>query len=129
MTPGRVTFPEKTTIVGDRVLTLGVEVVIAERPEEQAKGLSGLTGLAENSGMVFWFGVRANHAFYMKNTRIPLDILFIDYSRVVGILTLQPMDLRPFACGRLSSAALEVNGGWAARHGVAVGDSAQISLV
>jgi uncharacterized membrane protein (UPF0127 family) len=118
MTPGIVTFPSKAT----------VSVDIAERPEEQAKGLSGRTSLTADSGMLFWFGTRADHGFWMKRTLIPLDIVFIDYGRVVGILTLQPLDERSFRCGRLSSCVLEVNGGFCEKNGILVGDSAQISL-
>jgi uncharacterized protein len=108
------------------VVSVGVRIV--EKPEEQAKGLSGLSSLPEDEGMLFWFGIRGNHGFYMRNTLIPLDCLFLDFNRVVGILTLEPGDLTVHRIGRLSSSVLEVNGGWAARHGVIVGDRVQIAL-
>lgn len=119
MTPGLVSFGTKGT----------VRVEIVEKPEEQAKGLSGKMILPPDEGMLFWFGTRSDWAFVMKNTLIPLDILFLDFGQVVGIITLQPNDLVPHRIGRLSSSVLETNAGWSARHGVVVGDRVSISLV
>lgn len=119
MTPGLVSFGTKGT----------VHVAIVEKPEEQAKGLSGKMSLPPDEGMLFWFGTRGDWAFVMKNTLIPLDILFLDFGQVVGIITLQPNDLVPHRIGRLSSSVLETNAGWSARHGVVVGDRVSISLV
>jgi uncharacterized protein len=118
MIPGLVLFPGKAL----------VHVAIVDRPEEQAKGLSGRTELDETDGMLFWFGTRRDHGFWMKRTLIPLDVLFLDFDRVVGMTTLQPLDERVYKCGALSSAVLEVNAGWAARHEVRLGDSVQIRL-
>jgi uncharacterized protein len=121
-TPGHVIFvPSKGPVVS-------VMVRIVEKPEEQARGLSGIAKLPEDEGMLFWFGVRGNHGFYMRNVQIPLDCLFLDFNRVVGILTLAPQDLTVHKVGRLSSAVLEVNGGWAERKGVLPGDRVQIAL-
>jgi uncharacterized protein len=105
-----------------------VNVEILEGLEEQSRGLSNRPSLPESSGALFWFGARKDHGFYMRQTLISLDLLFIDFNRVVGILTLQPMDLTVHRIGRPSSSVLEVNGGFAQRHGVAVGDFVQISL-
>jgi uncharacterized protein len=118
MTPGIVDIPGKVQ----------VSVAIVETPEEQSRGLSRRASLPESEGMIFWFGRRADHGFYMRQTLIPLDLLFVDFNRVVGILTLQPMDLTVHRIGRPSSSVLEVNGGFAVRHGVQIGDLVQISL-
>jgi uncharacterized protein len=108
------------------IATVNAEMV--EKPEEQARGLSNRASLSEDEGMLFWFGVRGDHAFYMRNTLIPLDLLFIDFNRVVGVMTLQPLDLTPHRIGRPSSCVLEVNGGWAARHNVTEGAPCAIVL-
>jgi uncharacterized protein len=105
-----------------------VRAELVEKPEEQAKGLSGRDSLPEDEGMLFWFGSRALHSFYMRNTKIPLDLLFLDFNRVVGILTMNPLDLTPVRIDRPSSCALEVNAGWAARHGVILGAPCAILL-
>ena len=60
--------------------------------------------LPPDEGMLFWFGTRGDWAFVMKNTLIPLDILFPDFGQVVGIITLQPNDSRlAIPIGRPSS--------------------------
>lgn len=120
-TPGIVSF-------GPSGSKGSVTVSIVENPEEQAKGLSGRNGLPPDSGMLFWFGLRADHGFWMKNTLLPLDLVFLDYDRVVGILTLQPFDLEVRRVGRLSTAVLETGAGWCASHGVVVGDKVTIFL-
>lgn len=93
-----------------------------------ARGLMDRTSLPEDEGMLFWMKKRDDHTFWMKRTRISLDLIFIDIDKVVGVLTLEPLDERRHRAGRLSTNVLEVNGGWAARHGVAVGDRVTISL-
>lgn len=117
MTPGTIRFPSAV-----------VRVAIVDKPDEMARGLMDRTSLPEDEGMLFWMGRREDHAFWMKRTRIPLDLIFIDIDRVVGVLTLEPLDERRQRSGRLSTNVLEVNGGWATRHGVAVGDRVTISL-
>jgi len=118
MTPGVVRFSSGAV----------VDVEILSEPDEMARGLMGRTELPESSGALFWFGKSADHPFWMKNTRIPLDLLFLDRERVVGILTLNPFDERLHSIQRNSSLVLEVNGGWAARHQVRVGERVQISM-
>jgi uncharacterized membrane protein (UPF0127 family) len=118
MTPGTVRFANGSA----------VKVDIAEKPEEQRRGLMDRTELPEDAGMLFWLGVRDDHSFWMRRTRIPLDLLFIDHDRVVGVLTLAPLDEKLHRIGRPSTTVLETNGGWAARHGVQVGERVTISL-
>jgi uncharacterized membrane protein (UPF0127 family) len=74
--------------------------------------------------MLFLFDETAEHAFWMKNTLIPLDMIFIgDDGRVVGVVSrTTPGSLEPRSAGGPSRFVLEVNGGWAAAHGVAPGD-------
>jgi uncharacterized protein len=117
MTPGTVHFANAS-----------VRVAIVEKPDEMARGLMDRTSLPENEGMLFWMGRRDDHAFWMKRTRIPLDLIFINVDRVVGMLTLEPLDERRQRVGRPSTNVLEVNGGWANRHGIAIGDRVTISL-
>jgi uncharacterized membrane protein (UPF0127 family) len=119
MTPGFVSFPRQG---------VSVQVDIAESPEELARGLMGRTELDEMGGMLFWLGTRTNHVFTMRRTRIPLDLIFLDYDRVVGVLSLQPTEGDGHQIHRPSTTVLEVNGGFAARHDVKVGDRVVVSL-
>jgi uncharacterized membrane protein (UPF0127 family) len=123
VTPGLVRFTKGCVQQGPTV-----RVEIATEPEEMARGLMGRTSLAEDSGMIFWMGRRDTHLFWMRHTKIPLDLIFADRDLVVGVLTLEPMDERRQGVGRPSTTVLEVNGGWAVRHGVTVGQKMTIFL-
>ena len=73
--------------------------------------------------MLFVFDEDRNHSFWMKNTLIPLDMLFIARDgTVVGIhANATPLSTADIAVGKPSRYVLEVPGGWAARHGIAAG--------
>jgi uncharacterized membrane protein (UPF0127 family) len=81
--------------------------------------------------MLFLFDESAEHAFWMKNTLIPLDMIFIaEDGRISGIVTRAiPGDLSPRSAGGPSRYVLEVNGGWAEAHGVAAGDRVRFENV
>ena len=80
--------------------------------------------LAGDAGMLFVFPAPSNQVFWMKNTRIPLDMLFADdQRRVIGIVA----DAEPYSEARLSVPGdsryvLEVNGGFCRQRGVKAGD-------
>jgi hypothetical protein len=107
-----------------------VSVEIARTDAERAKGLMHRRALAPDAGMLFLFDETAEHPFWMKNTRIPLDMIFIgEDGRVVGIVARAvPGDLSPRSAGP-SRYVLEVNGGWAEAHGVAPGDRVRFENV
>ncbi len=100
-----------------------VLVELARTPEEQARGLMHRRELAEEAGMLFIFPESGPRSFWMKNTLIPLDLLFIDDAgAVVGIVRdAEPLTLTPRGVAAPSRYVLEVRGGWAARHGVDLG--------
>lgn len=58
-------------------------VVIAQTDEQREKGLQGVTNLSENEGMLFIFDEPSEVSFWMKDTLIPLDIIFIDEEMTV----------------------------------------------
>jgi uncharacterized protein len=103
-----------------------VDVEIVETPEEMSRGLKGRSGLGENEGMLFLFHLRWRHSFWMKQTKIPLDLIFFDVDRVVGSLAMEPMDERPRSVNAPSTSALEVSGGWVSRHGIRPGERVQV---
>ena len=130
MTPGLVRF----TKAGSEPLTsceqVGptVHVEILEGPEEQQRGLMDRVSLAEEQGALFWFTNRIDRLFWMRRTKLVLDLVFIDGLNVVGVLTLQPYDETPRGVGRPSTSVLEVNGGFCQRHGVTVGQKVTVFL-
>ncbi len=100
--------------------TLAVEVARTEA--ERAKGLMFRTALCDMCGMVFMFAEPDYHSFWMKNTLIPLDMLFIRKGKVVDVHpNARPLDLTAITPDEPADAVLEVNGGWVARFGVGVG--------
>ena len=123
--------PERAAPAGPRVVVEtragarhAVTVELARTDAQRARGLMFRTELAPDAGMLFLFDETADHAFWMKNTLIPLDMLFIgDDGRIVGIVArAAPGDLTPRSAGGPSRYVLEVNGGWAEAHGVSPGD-------
>ncbi len=108
-----------------------VQVELARTPAERSRGLMERKELGADAGMLFLFDESSDHAFWMKNTLIPLDMIFIgEDGRIVGIVAgAIPGDLSPRAVGAPSRYVLEVNGGWAAAHGVARGDRVQFEDV
>jgi uncharacterized membrane protein (UPF0127 family) len=79
--------------------------------------------LDDGEGMLFVFEEEADHRFWMKNTLVSLDMIFIDSAgRVVGVVErAAPGTLEPRSAGA-SRSVLEVPGGWAAARGIARGD-------
>jgi uncharacterized protein len=123
VTPGLVRFTKGCVQQGPIV-----RVEILEAPEEQQRGLMGRASLAEDEGAIFWFTDRSDRKFWMRHTIIPLDLIFIDGLNVVGILTLKALDETPLGVGRPSTSVLEVNGGFAARYGITVGQRVTVFL-
>jgi uncharacterized membrane protein (UPF0127 family) len=101
-----------------------VAVEVADTPDTQTRGLMYRQKLEPDHGMIFLFEDERPHSFWMKNTQIPLDMIFISRSGViVGIHpNAEPLALVPIDVGKPSRAVLEVAGGWAAAHGIAAGD-------
>ena len=100
-----------------------ISLEVAATPAERERGLMYRRSLAEGRGMLFVFDADGNQSFWMKNTLIPLDLLFIARDgTVVGIhANATPLSTANIAVGKPSRYVLEVPGGWAARHGISAG--------
>lgn len=101
-----------------------LEIHLAVTPEQRAQGLMFIRELGEFEGMLFPASAPAIVSMWMKNTYIPLDMLFI---RADGKLAGIAGNTTPFSENTIQSpepvtGVLELNGGFAARHGVARGD-------
>jgi uncharacterized membrane protein (UPF0127 family) len=107
-------------------------VEVAETPAEQAHGLMDRTSMPADHGMLFVFGENAPLTFWMKNTLIPLDMLFFDSQyRLVAIqANAQPCRSTPcrlYPSGVPARYVLEVNAATAARIGARQGNVIKIS--
>ena len=100
-----------------------VKVEIARTSEATERGLMFRTAMAEDAGMYFDLRERTEHTFWMHNTCIPLDLLFVDTDgTIVGVEEAAPtLDDGPRTVGCFSDHVLEVNAGWTRRHGVTPG--------
>ena len=103
---------------------LVVRIEIADDSREQVRGLMYRTDLAADAGMLFLFGEERPRAFWMKNTPLPLDIIYIAKDgRIVSIAEhTTPFSTATIPSGAPAQSVLEVNGGYARRNGVRVGD-------
>jgi len=110
---------------------LAVDVELARQDEHRRRGLMYRTSLPQDEGMLFVFDQRRVHAFWMKNTCLPLDMLFIDHDGlIVGIEQNVPtMNRRSYQVGCPSTYVLEVNAGWAHHHGVKAGQRVRFDNV
>jgi len=106
-----------------------LEVASTERAREQ--GLMYRRELPEGRGMLFVFDDETEHAFWMKNTMIPLDMLFVGADgRIVGIHeNATPLSLAQVSVGHPSKWVIEVPGGFARRRGLTVGDRVELGGV
>lgn len=98
-------------------------VEVADDAAERARGLMHREGLAPMSGMFFVYDREAPVAFWMKNTLIPLDMIFADATgRVVRVHPMAvPGDETPVPSGAPARFVLEIAGGMAARLGLGAG--------
>lgn len=105
---------------------VSVSVEVVTTPGTREIGLMNRTDLAPDAGMLFVYPPDRAIALWMKNTLIPLDMLFIDDAGVIRFIKhdARPHDLTPVPGpnGIAARAALEISGGRAEVLGIAVGD-------
>ena len=104
----------------------------AYTPAEWEMGLMNRTYLNEDAGMLFIFPIQQQQTFFMKNMRIPLDIVFITADNHVLEIYASVPPCTSDPCARYTSSApikyaLEVNSGFCARNGIASGDPVVIA--
>lgn len=107
---------------GKTIKHLSIE--IADNPKEIQQGLMHRSSMADTAGMLFIFEEPMLHTFWMKNTKIPLDIIFVDQNfRIVSIAKYTT----PYSENQISSEkevlyVLEVNAGFSDKYGVKTAD-------
>jgi uncharacterized membrane protein (UPF0127 family) len=122
----RDTLPRARIHATGGIVEVAVEVVSSR--EAVARGLMYRTELADGHGMLFVLPEERDHRFWMKNTLIPLDMIFIGGDGViVGIhRDAKPLSTATVGVGRPSRYVLEVPGGWSARRGIAAGQRVEL---
>jgi len=100
------------------------EVELATTPAEREQGLMYRKSLAPNAGMLFLYPDEQQVAFWMKNTLIPLDMLFLKADGSIARIAHNavPLDETPIPSNAAVKAVLEVNGGTTQALGIKEGD-------
>ena len=114
----------KVTIATKAGREVAFHVEVADTPAKRTMGLQYRKELGDDRGMIFLFPSESPQTFWMKNTPIPLDMIFIDRERkIVGIIEQTvPFSLDARSVGVPSQFVLEINGGLAKRQGIQTGD-------
>ena len=100
-----------------------VQIEVARTDEQRARGLMFRRDLPRDRGMLFIFDETSEHPFWMRNTLIALDMIYLgDDRRVVGVVAnAEPRTDAPRTVGKPSRYVVEVAGGEAAAHAVGPG--------
>lgn len=111
-----------TVTSGDKRIAFSVEV--ADTPEAQERGLMFRTDLGDNEGMIFPYDGTRAQSFWMKNTPLPLDIIYIGPDRRISNIAAEtePYSLDPVYSVGPVLGVLELRGGRAAELGIEPGD-------
>lgn len=131
LVPGNRTLNQTQIKINDTL----VKIEVADTAAERSKGLSGRDSLAADAGMLFVFPESKKYQFWMKGMKFPLDLIFIQNSKVVDLIK----DAFPPVEGRDDSSLtiyeptvpidmlLEVDSGFSAKNNIKVGD--QVYLI
>jgi uncharacterized protein len=105
-----------------------VEVVREEK--DRNRGLMYRKRMADNRGMLFDYDPPQDVAFWMKNTYIPLDIIFVDATgKIITIAAnTKPLSLDRIPSNGVARGVLEIKGGFAEKLGIKVGDRVRHTL-
>jgi uncharacterized membrane protein (UPF0127 family) len=120
--------PASVAVVQTAKGPVQVSLEIVSDDASRARGLMYRNSLDDGHGMLFVFDDESDRAFWMKNTVIPLDMIFIGGDgKIVGVRTnTTPLSLAPLSVGKPSRWVLEVAGGYTGRAGIAAGDKVEL---
>ena len=117
------TSPFGLRIAELKISNVPLTVEIADTPQASENGLMFRDSLPEDRGMLFLFEQPKKASFWMRNTKIPLSIAYIDSTgKILEIKSMNPLDetVVPSSSDQVAY-ALEANQGWFAQHGISSG--------
>ena len=130
ITPQDIDFTRdgEVSIFKNDSLIQTIEVEFAKNDEERALGLMYRSSMDEHQGMWFIFPEEAPRSFYMRNTEIPLDIIYLDKDKkVVSIAkNARPYDETSLPSEKPAMYVLEINGGLSDKWGIEKGDRMEV---
>lgn len=123
---GELTFIEQES--GKEIKRIDIEV--KQSPEERNTGMMWRKSMEDNQGMLFIMGRPEPQSFWMRNTYIPLDIVFADENlKILNIrANAQPQTLESQSSIGDALYVLEVVGGFCGKHGIQAGDEIRYRL-
>lgn len=122
--PPAPTFPQSELAIESAAGRFEFQVEVASSPAQRAHGLMYRRHLARDHGMLFDFGTSRPVSMWMRNTYIPLDMLFIRNDGSIARIAAEtePLSEQSIASGEPVRAVLELQGGITAKLGIRPGD-------
>lgn len=111
-----------------------VSAIVVRSDADRSLGLGGRSHLGEEEGMLFVFDKPDTYAFWMKNMRFPIDIIWLHDGTVIDVSPAIPAPkegqtlLPTYQPKAVSSLVLEVNSGWSQANNISIGDSYTVSF-
>lgn len=122
--PGPRPAPGKAWVI------FGTDTVLADvasLPEQRAEGLMNRDSVPDGTGMLFVFPTVEERSFWMKDTRVSLDVAFFDEAyRIIAIKQLEALDETVVDSDAPTAFALEVRKGWFGEQGIEAGEVAKV---
>ncbi|MEM6261346.1 MAG: DUF192 domain-containing protein [Bacteroidota bacterium] len=123
---GELTFYRMDSL-GQRQDIVSIDIEMADNTREITQGLMYRDEMEERQGMLFVFRNMESRSFWMKNTLIPLDILFVDdKARIVSIQEGKPLSEQSLPSEQPAKFVVEVNGGFCKQYGIEPGVRVQV---
>ncbi|MEG8946562.1 DUF192 domain-containing protein [Rosettibacter firmus] len=115
---------ELTFIKPDGELISQLNIEIADDDEQRMTGLMFRDKMEENQGMLFIFPYEAQQSFWMKNTFIPLDMIFVNSKMEIVKIhkNTTPFSEQSYSSGQPAQYVVEVNAGYTDKYGIKEGD-------
>lgn len=116
---GELTF---TDSLGNKIVTIDLE--IADGEYETQLGLMNRDELGEKEGMLFIFPIESFHSFWMRNTLISLDIIYLNKEKEIVTIhkNTEPLSAKSYRSSEPIMFVVEVNAGFTDRYGIKLGD-------
>lgn len=110
--------------------TLNIAAEVADSTDERQYGLMNRQSVAADAGMLFVWDQDVQNSFWMKDTYVSLDILFIDSNKTIVDITTEttPLSMTPITSASLYRYVLEVRAGVVQQYGIDTGDRLNFTL-
>jgi uncharacterized membrane protein (UPF0127 family) len=117
-------FERARVIITAKTSCILFDLYVAGTPEQRSQGLMYIHSMGQYEGMLFMYARQAEISMWMKNTLIPLDMLFLDQQQSISSVHANAVPLSEdiISSGAVVSGVIELNGGAAGQFGIRSGD-------